>query len=184
MSDYEKLFRTIAQDRRYLGNLDWGEPRPGHPEGTIRAHIEELEDNLAAFRSRLSSTDYWKLKVLIHTHDTFKPQAEPAVAITDPRSHASVARDFLASYCDDVDLLNIVQCHDVPYSLWLQAQSKGAVNEARLSALLDRVADWNLFLIFSIIDGCTDGKNREPLVWFFGQLAGRVEASVTVGDML
>ena len=183
MPDYEALFRAIAQDRRYLRNLDWGEPRPGHPEGTIRAHIEELEENLAAFRSRVSSVDYWKLKVLIHTHDTFKPQAVPAVPITDPRSHASVARDFLAAYCDDADLLNIVQYHDLPYSLWLQAQHNGAVNEARLSALLDNVADWNLFLMFSIIDGCTDGKNRDPLAWFFGQLAGRVEASVTAGDM-
>jgi hypothetical protein len=61
----------ITNDPRYLRNLDWGKARSGHPEGTIRAHIAEVDRNL----DKLSETDYWRLRVLIHTHDTFKAEA-------------------------------------------------------------------------------------------------------------
>src|SRR5205823_13706839 len=90
MNDYQRAFEAIQLDPRYQTNLDWGESRPGHPEGTVRAHIEEIERNLESLRSILSETEYWKLKVLMHTHDTFKSEAEPGVTITDPRSHASI----------------------------------------------------------------------------------------------
>ena len=93
--NYETLFHTITQDSRYQSNLDWGKPRPGHPEGTVRAHLIELEENLYRLRSHLSEEAYWKLKVLVHVHDTFKKDASKGVAIEDPRSHASLARRFL-----------------------------------------------------------------------------------------
>src|SRR5688500_13914583 len=116
--NYEETYRRIITDPRYQENLDWGKPRKGHPEGSIRAHIKELDQNLASMRSGLTDEDYWKLKILIHVHDTFKPEAHDGVPITDPRSHASLARAFLAEYCDDDDLLAMVQLHDVPYALW------------------------------------------------------------------
>ena len=38
MIDYQAVFGSIVRDPRYQKNLDWGESRPGHPEGTVRAH--------------------------------------------------------------------------------------------------------------------------------------------------
>src|SRR5262249_31482518 len=46
MSEYEKIYDAVVSDPRYQHNLDWGDPRPGHPEGTVRAHIVEIERNL------------------------------------------------------------------------------------------------------------------------------------------
>ena len=43
--DYQTIFAHLVTDPCYQGNLDWGEPRRGHPEGTVRAHIEEIERN-------------------------------------------------------------------------------------------------------------------------------------------
>ena len=57
-----------------------------------------MEPNLETLRPKLSDEDYWKLKLLIHTHDSFKAEAQPGVPISDPRSHASLARTFLATY--------------------------------------------------------------------------------------
>ena len=31
--DYRIVFEAITTAPRYLANLDWGEARPGHPEG-------------------------------------------------------------------------------------------------------------------------------------------------------
>jgi hypothetical protein len=184
MLNYKEIFAAITSDARYQRNLDWGEVRPGHPEGTIRAHIAELERNLERLRAKLSETDYWRLKVLVHTHDTFKGEAQAGAPIAAPDSHASLARAFLAEFCDDADMLVMVQYHDEPFALWRQFKFKGRLNEERLATLLASIRDWNLFLAFNIVDGCTEGKQRDSLRWLFRQVAQRVESTFTEADIL
>jgi hypothetical protein len=167
MINYIQLFETITQDPRYLANLDWGKARAGHPEGTVRAHIAEVEGNLNRLKPRVTEEEYWRLRVLVHVHDTFKAEAVKGVAILDPRSHASLACTFLAEFCDDVEMLAIVQYHDEPFALWRQVHARGTCSEERLAALLENIHDWDLFLAFCLIDNCTEGKDREPLLWFF-----------------
>jgi len=182
--DYHKAFDAVISDPRYLANLDWGEARPGHPEGTVRAHIAEIEPNLERLRAKLTDDDYWKLKLLIHTHDSFKAESKAGVAITDPRSHASLARAFLQSHCNDADILAMCQYHDEPFALYRQFESKGKYNQDRFNALLKAIRDWNLFLAFNIIDGCTAGKSREPLQWLFREVAGKVASNFTAEDIV
>lgn len=182
--DYASAFQSVIFDPRYQRNLDWGEARPGHPEGTVRAHIAEIEPNLEVLKPKLSDTDVWKLKLLIHTHDSFKADSKPGVPITDPASHASLAKSFLADFCDDADLLAMVQFHDEPFALWRQVESKGTYNQPRMASLLGNIKDWNLFLAFNIIDGCTEGKSREPLLWLFKELEGKVKSNFTVADIV
>ncbi len=184
LTDYRALFDRIVADHRYRENLDWGEPRRGHPEGTVRAHVAELERNLETLQPKLSEPEFWKLKLLIHTHDSFKGESKRGVPITHPRSHASLARAFLAEFCADEDLLAIVQYHDEPYALWRQSQFKFSQDPRRLALLLRNIRDWDLFLAFLIIDGCTQGKGREPLHWFFVQVNGKVESRFTAADIL
>ena len=173
----------MVRDERYLQNLDWGEPRFGHPEGSLRAHMADLERNATRMLPLLSEVDGWRLRLLIHSHDTFKPDAGEEAKIVDPDSHASLARKFLAEFCpDDADLLNMVQFHDEPYALWRQ-ERHGKLNRARLDALFSLIQNWDLFLAFLIVDGCTVGKGREPLHWFFGEAASRVEAQVTAAEV-
>jgi hypothetical protein len=161
--DYKKQFEAIVMDSRYQENLDWGVSRPGQPEGSVRAHIAELECNLELLTPRLSETDVWRLKLLIHTHDLFKRVSAPRVPISHPRSHASLAREFLAEFSDDHDLLAMVQYHDEPFALYRQLVSRGNYDSERMSNLLSNIENWNLFLAFQIIDGCTEGKGLESL---------------------
>jgi len=184
MTDYKHMLESITRDARYQRNLDWGKARPGHPEGTVRAHIAELERNLDALRHKLAEADYWRLRVLIHTHDTFKGEAQPGAPITAANSHASLARAFLANFCNDTDMLAMVQYHDVPFALWRQSTFRGKINQERLTTLLASIGDWNLFLAFTIVDGCTEGKDRDKLRWFFRQIAGKVESTFTEADIL
>lgn len=184
MNDYKAIYEAITKDPRYQQNLDWGEPRPGHPEGTVRAHVVEVDQNLDALRAKVSEDDYWRLKVLVHTHDTFKKDAERGVPITDPKSHASLARTFLAEFCDDTNMQAIVQYHDEPFALWRQFEAKGKCNQERFAALIANIKDWNLFLAFNIIDGCTEGKDRDTLHWLFQQVSGKVQSQFTETDIL
>lgn len=140
--------------------------------------------NLEVLRAKLTDEEYWKLKLLIHTHDSFKGESTQGVPITDPSSHASIARAFLAAHCDDADLLAMVQYHDEPFALYRQVESKGRCNPDRFQSLLGAIKDWNLFLAFNIIDGCTAGKSRAPLRWLFREVVGKVESRFTEADII
>lgn len=174
----QQIFSRMTRDPRYERNLDWGEPRAGHPEGTIRAHIAELEQTLEKIRPQISDEDYWKLKILIHVHDTFKGEAKEGVSISDPASHASLAREFLAEHlqaeatepAEVEDLLNMVQFHDEGHALWRQFAYRGRYDEERFARLLVTINNWELFLWFLIIDGTTQGKDRESLEWFVNEV--------------
>lgn len=173
------ILEKIMSDARYLKNIEYGEPRSGHPEGKIKFHIQELEEHLEKLVSRgISEEQYWKLKFLIHVHDTFKADATPNVPILNPNSHASLAKKFAAEFVDDKDLLNMLQLHDVNYALWQQFHRTGSYDARRLENLLETIQDWDLFLMFLILDGSTKGKERSKLVWFIQEVAKYKETRV------
>lgn len=168
----KEILERVQSDPRYVKNIEYGEPRPGHPEGRIKYHIAELEENLETLVTRgISEEQYWKLKFLIHVHDTFKAEALANVAINNPNSHASLARKFAAEFIDDPDLLHMIQLHDVDYALWQQFRRTGSYSQERLQRLVETIQDWELFLMFLIIDGSTKGKQRAMLNWFFQEAA-------------
>jgi len=164
--DYAKALAQVIGDTIYQENIEFGEPRPGHPEGKIKHHIDELLTNLEKLGPRLSPEERSKLLLLVHTHDTFKKDAQRGVPITDPSSHASIAAAFLRKYCTDEDLVSMVQWHDEPFALYRNFSTKGTVNQPRLEALFAKIRDWELFVAFNIIDNATEGKELAPLLWF------------------
>ncbi len=167
----KELVARVMANSRYITNIEYGQPRSGHPEGTVKAHIAELEANLDALKPRIADEQtYWKLKFLIHVHDTFKADATRGVPILDSRSHASLAKAFAAELTDDPDLLNMIQFHDENYALWRQVAQSGSYDSQRFHTLLDTIQDWDLFLLFLIVDGCTTGKERSKLVWFIQEV--------------
>ena len=160
----------ITSDPRYVKNIEYGEPRPGHPEGKVKYHITELEANLEKLALRLTQEQYWKLKFLIHVHDSFKAEAVPNARIESPHSHASLAKKFASEFTDDSDLLAMIQYHDLGFALWKQFAANGVYDLGRFQTLFATIIDWELFLLFLIIDGCTQGKHPETLRWFIREV--------------
>ena len=173
-------FDQIIEDELYQAGLDWGKPRSGHDEGTIRAHIQELESNLDYFygKNMIDDVQRMKLLILIHVHDIRKIHATPGSSIDSPYSHASLAREFLSKFLDDEDMLNMVQYHDESFALYRRFEKKGSFNQDRLDRLVSEIEDWDLFLIFNIIDNHTAGKSNKPLRWFMEQVKDRVKTQV------
>lgn len=196
----KELLKKIKEDTDYKEWVDWGQARPGHPEGSQRAHIEELEENLEKIKGKVNEEEYWKLMLLIHTHDTFKGKAKRiersdgstmAVPIEDPESHASLAMIFLNKYHDDPDLSNMLQYHDEPYAIYrkykrLMRKGKewAEKDQKRLKQLLNTIKDWDLFLKFNLIDNVTKGKmEKEPemksMVWWLDEVNKHKKTEVT-----
>ncbi|MGB8982728.1 MAG: hypothetical protein WCC12_12700 [Anaerolineales bacterium] len=165
------IVEKILADPRYQKNIEYGEPRSGHPEGKVKYHIAELEENLDKLAARgISEQQYWKLKFLIHVHDTFKADAIPDSPILSPNSHASLARKFASEFVDDADLLNMIQFHDENYVLWKQFESTGSYDVQRFETLLQTIQDWDLFLMFLVIDGNVQGKDPRKTGWFINEV--------------
>lgn len=178
-------FARMVADPRYAAGLAWGEPRPGHPEGSVRAHIADLEANLVRLAPRLDGEDtLWKLRLLVHAHDTFKSVAVSGIPIRDPRSHASLARAFLAGFVRDRDVLEVAQYHDIGYSLWLRARHDAAGAAGRFDRFVREMRAWDLFLAFAILDGCTAGKEAEALRWVVDQVRARRHTRVDASWIL
>jgi hypothetical protein len=172
--DYREIIRQVMAVERYKDNVEFEYDRPqsGHPEGKVKYHIAELEVNLERLKQLLPDEEfYWKLKFLIHVHDTFKAQEiRESVPANHPRSHESLARVFASEFTDDADLLNIIQYHDENYVLWKQFKSKGQYDTKWFQHLLNTIHDWDLFLSFTLIDGHTQAKDIEKLPWFIEQV--------------
>lgn len=166
----KQVVEQIIADPRYLKNIEYGEPRSGHPEGKVKYHIAELEENLERLRARISDEQYWKLKFLVHVHDTFKVDSVPDSPILSPNSHASLARKFASEFTSDSDLLNMIQLHDVNFALWKQFNATGSYGIERFQLLLETIFDWDLFLMFLILDGSTKGKDPEKIRWFIREV--------------
>ncbi|HEX2998117.1 MAG TPA: hypothetical protein VHP14_25050 [Anaerolineales bacterium] len=163
----KEIITKVISDPRYQKNIEYGEPRAGHPEGKVKYHIAELEENLEKLVLRgVSEEQYWKLKFLIHVHDTFKADAIPDSPILSSDSHASLAKAFASEFIEDQDLLNMIQFHDENYALWKQFAGTGFYDVRRFETLLETIQDWDLFLMFIIIDGCVKGKDPVKTGWF------------------
>jgi hypothetical protein len=151
--------------------LAWGEPRRGHPEGSVGEHVADL----------LRTIEHWgetgrrreDLRFLALVHDSLKYRVKNWLPRTGENHHATRARRFAEGYTDDERLLAAIEQHDRPYNLWRKMRRKGRPDEHGLSEMLERIPDLDLFLRFVELDGSTEGKNREPLDWFRSELGRR-----------
>ena len=183
MNYWQEIYQKVVSDPRYHTGVTYGKPRTGRKEGTVANHLVDLEANLSKLKEvpfLLSEDDYWKLRVLVHVHDTLKLWAKRDSAIEDPKSHASLARKFLSEFTDDEDLLRIVQYHDEGYALWKQQEAKGKYNQKRFTRNVLAIRDVDLFLIFTLIDGYTPSKEHDRIRWFVDQVSSVRQTSLHV----
>jgi hypothetical protein len=179
----EHILARVMADSRYVEGITYGLPRKGHDEGSVANHIIELEGTFLklCFAGLLTEEEKGKLLVLIHVHDTFKLAGKKLsggkqVSLRDPRSHASLARAFLAEFTNDESVLAILQFHDEGHALWKQQEEKGRYSVLRLDDALRQIPDLELFLLFTVIDGWTASKlkDRTPK-WFLDVVADHVK---------
>ncbi len=132
----------------------------------------DLEANLEILAERnIAEADYWNLKFIIHVHDLFKSEAQRGTPTLHPKNHASLAKAYASQFTNDTEILNIIQFHDENYKLWRDYLQTG-------SYLLDTIQNWDIFLMFIIIDGCTEGKDLAKLSWFIDEIRKHKETRV------
>ena len=161
------LEKRIAADPAWREGADWGRPRPGHPEGTVKAHIATVLDNVDRFYG--DNVDRDKLRLIALIHDTFKYQVDTDRARTGENHHAMRARRFAEKYVDDVPVLEVIELHDEAYNAWQKGNRDNNWDRAheRAKALIDRLGETRpLYLAFYHCDNTIEGKQPDSLKWF------------------
>ena len=64
----------------------------------------------------------------------------------------------------------MIQFHDVNFALWKQFAATGSYDLQRFEDLLETIRDWELFLMFIIIDGSTQAKDPKKTGWFINEV--------------
>lgn len=184
MTDYHAVFNSIVDDHRYESNLEFQTACYGGQVMTTRAYLLELDLSLECLKSKLSTDEYWKIKILIHTHDTFKRDATSGVTVSHPRSHASLAAKFLREKCDDDDLIMMLQYHDETFVLHRQFKARKVCDPNRLVLLIGGIKDWSLFVGFHIVLSAISDRGRDHLVWLLQMIEGKVSCRFNAADII
>jgi hypothetical protein len=165
------LERRVSEDPKLLAGLAWGEPREGHPEGSVGAHVRDL---LEALDSKdLPPEDRSLLRFVALVHDAFKYRVHEWLPKTGANHHAARARRFAERFTDDERILATLEHHDRPYALWRKMRRRGELDESGFEAMMESIPDAELFLWFIELDGSTEGKKPEPIRWFREELERR-----------
>ncbi len=165
------LEARVVREPDLLEGLAWGEPREGHPEGSVGAHVADL----------LATLDGWgetpevrsTLRFITLVHDGFKYEVRERLPKIGRNHHADRARRFAEQFTDDPAILTTIQHHDRPYAIWRKLKRKETLDERAFAAMMDDIADPQLLMRFVELDGSTAGKNPEPIHWFRGELEAR-----------
>lgn len=169
-----ELERRISQEPRWQLGLDWGRPRPGHPEGSIRSHVRAVLANVDAFFRE--STFRPQLRLIALVHDTFKHEVDPDKSRSGENHHGMIARRFAEPLVDDEAVLDVIELHDEAYNSW----QKGARDkrwdraEERATALIQRLGQTlGLYVAFYQCDNSVEGKSSDCFDWFQQQISRR-----------
>ena len=166
------LERAVTGEPELLAGLAWGEPREGHPEGSVGEHVRDLLATIDG-ESELSPERRTDLRFLALVHDAFKYRVHEWLPKTGGNHHAARARRFAQGFTDDERLLATIELHDRPYALWRKMRRRGHLDERGFEEMMSRVPDPELFLRFIELDGSTEGKDPEPIEWFRDELRRR-----------
>ena len=166
--------RRIVADPRWNAGVAWGEPRPGHPEGRVEAHVVEVLGNVE--KLNLDPTERMKLRLIALVHDSFKNEVDYSQPKSGANHHAMIARKFAENFTSDDDVLELIELHDEAYNSWGIGSRHGdwGKAEARAARLLDRLGGRiDLYLAFYRADNAAGDKRQEPLEWFEKLADGR-----------
>ena len=161
-----ELELRIISDPDWIKGANWGEPRSGHPEGKVIAHIEEVLGNI--FDENVSNRG--RLRLIALVHDTFKYKVDRSKSKTGENHHAMIARRFAEKFISDASTLLVIETHDEAYNAW-RAFNEGHEDRGieRAQLLLDRLIEADavdLYDSFYEADNNTGDKTQDPFVWW------------------
>lgn len=162
------LEKALLSAPEFQQGLLWGEPRFGHPEGTVAIHVKEVLDNISKIPN-LSAAERSHLRLIALAHDTFKYKEDRSRPRDWSKHHGVLARRFLEVYTGEAVVLDVVETHDDAYYHWLSLKRNAAPRS--ITDLMGKVGYClQIYYLFFKCDTQTGDKTQAPLRWFENQV--------------
>ena len=160
--------RRVLADPEWRAGVAWGAPRPGHPEGSVLAHVREVLANVDAIA--VDAEDRGRLRLIALLHDACKGQVDPRRPRAGNNHHARIARRLAERLVDDPGVLEVIELHDDAHNAWRVGRRRTGSQEraeARARALIARLGPHlGLFERFYRADNATGDKKPDGVEWF------------------
>jgi hypothetical protein len=120
------LVERIRSSPQWQRAAQWGQARPGHPEGTVGRHVEE---QVLPFINRhyRDLPDYWSLVALAYLHDI----AKPLVYFHHGKVRGEPHSVFSARVAEQLEapsrLIRVITLNDRAFSHWSKLIDKHGV---------------------------------------------------------
>src|ERR1700730_10085888 len=101
------LEARICSDERWIAGIQWGEPRPGHPEGSIAAHIAEILGRIDA--AGLQNEVRALLRLIGLIHDAFKREVDTSLPRAGGNHHGMIARLYAQEFIEERYVLDVIE---------------------------------------------------------------------------
>lgn len=167
---FNETEEKVINDLEFQKGVQYGKPRPGHPEGKVLMHIIEVLKNIEDKfnENKLSQFAYADLRFIAIVHDSFKYKVDKSKPKNGNNHHAVIAKNFANKFINNKSLLQIIENHDEAYNAYNVGAKKGKWKKAeeRANFLIDNMIDINLFFIFYECDNNTGNKSNENVIWF------------------
>ena len=157
----------VCDDPDWQRGAAWGAPRPGHPEGTVLAHIADVLANVE--REARSPEERRRLRLVALLHDVGKVDVDRSRPRVGTNQHGFRARRLAERFIAEPCILEVIELHDEGYNSWLTGKRRRDWERAekRARRLLERLGPaLPLYLAFFRADNATAGKSRDSLAWF------------------
>jgi hypothetical protein len=160
---------AICDNDEFIIGANYGKSRPGHPEGQVIYHIEEVLGNIEKFYA--DDEDYDELRLIAIVHDTFKNRVNQNLPKSGENHHGMIARRFAEKFPIHQDVLTVIQYHDDAYNAWsaggrhndwYKAKKRAAnlINALQIENCLE------LYIKFYKCDNLTGDKSQDNYEWF------------------
>jgi len=160
---------AICNTSEFIEGINYGKPRPGHKEGQVIYHIEEVLGNIDKFYA--DDEDRSDLRLIAILHDTFKHKVDHTKPKAGDNHHGAFANKFASKYCHNSKVLAIIKTHDDAYNAWSAGGRRGDWYKAerRANNLIEFLEDidcLDLYLKFYRCDNATGNKSQDNYEWF------------------
>ncbi len=180
----KELVTNVLNSSAWRLARDWGQPRPGHPEGTVGRHVTE---QLLPFINRWYSElpYYLDLVALAYLHDIGKPITQYVDGRLVSDSHSVLSARIAVDLDADDRLVQVILSNDRAYSHWRKLLDRDGVwqsvrwTESRRQSFVDEFGRDNLDLNLLVLFHRADNAYRRPerldesmdsVVWFENRL--------------
>lgn len=153
--------RAIVADPDWQRGVAYGARMSGHPEASVRHHVEDVLANLEG------EPDRSRLRVIALVHDACKDRVR--WWLPGRTDHARLARRLAERHVSDPGVLKVVARHDDAFRAWRFGRRTGLWPVSRWLArrlVRDLGAELPLFLAFYRADNATGDKSPDDRLWF------------------